>query len=214
MRRDILAEEGLRATGLACERDGRMLFEDLALSLDSGQILQVEGANGAGKTTLLRILCGLNREYTGEISWRGLSVRRHAHHLHRDLIYLGHSAGIKLALSPLENLRWYAHMAVACPDDAIVDAIAEVGLAGYEDVACFSLSAGQQRRVALARLLLEPASLWILDEPFTAIDRAGVAALERRLLRHADAGGMVLVTTHQRLSFGDTVAKLHLGAAA
>jgi len=194
-----MSEPLLQAVNLQCERDDRILFRDLSFSILPGTLTRVEGPNGSGKTTLLRILAGLSDAWSGELHWMGeCRSRRHDEFLH-NMLYLGHRPGIKPLLTPLENLR--ALMAGRKPvSDAVLrEALAGTGLAGFEDVACRRLSAGQQRRVALARLLIADEPLWILDEVFTAIDRAGVVALEHLLMQRAQDGGAVVVTTHHDL---------------
>jgi len=206
--------ELLKVNQLYCERDDRVLFSQLCFSLSAGEIVQIEGQNGSGKTTLLRILCGLMRNYEGEIFWRGEPVERVRDQFCRDLLYFGHQAGVKAVLTPEENLRWYAALQPGIAADEIETALAKVGLRGYEDVPCHSLSAGQNRRVSLARLYLSRAPLWILDEPFTAIDRQGVAAKEQLLLAHAERGGSVILTTHHELGIEGPVRKINLDRLA
>ncbi|MDI5935884.1 cytochrome c biogenesis heme-transporting ATPase CcmA [Halomonas kalidii] len=202
----------LEARELACERDDRWLFEDLDLDIRAGEIVRVEGPNGSGKTTLLKILSGQLTDYRGELFWNGMPMRRARGDFLASLLYLGHAPGIKAALTPLENLAWYQALAGEAGDErARLVALEGVGLAGFEDVPTGQLSAGQQRRVALARLDLTPRPLWVLDEPFTAIDRDGVAALEARLVAHARAGGCVLVTTHHELRAIDELTRIRLG---
>ncbi len=192
---------------LVCERDDRLLFHSLNACFVAGQVVQVLGANGSGKTTLLRVLAQVSSDYQGEILWRGQPIAACLWEYTNNLLYLGHASGIKKSLTPLENLRWYAALQGSMDDDGqdrtclndevLLQSLADVNLSGYEDTLCFQLSAGQLRRVALARLVFSNAKLWILDEPFTALDKLGVAQLELRLSRHAAAGGLVLVTSHQ-----------------
>jgi len=186
---------------LACERDERLLFARLNARFYAGQAVQILGPNGSGKTTLLRILAGVNRDYQGDIYWQGKPVTDLAWEFANELLYLGHLPGVKKSLTPLENLRWYAALQGAVPDEQLLTALAQVNLAGYEDTLCYQLSAGQLRRVALARLVFSKAKIWILDEPFTALDKSGIAQLENRLIAHAEAGGLVLVTSHQDIRF-------------
>ena len=191
----------LQARSLACERDDRWLFRNLNLDIGAGEIVRVEGPNGSGKTTLLKILSGQLADYEGELFWDERPMREMRDAFLTNLLYLGHAPGVKAALTPLENLAWYQALAGRTRDEAArYQALEEVGLLGFEDVPAGQLSAGQQRRVALARLVLVPRPLWVLDEPFTAIDRDGVAALEQRLVAHARRGGCVLVTTHHELT--------------
>lgn len=200
----------LHVENLFCERDERILFENLNFSLQPGEVLQIEGQNGSGKTTLLRMLAGLSSHYEGEIFFRGELIAEQRDKFFSDLLYFGHQPGVKAALTPEENLRWYAAIHPAINADHIADALDKVGLRGYEDSPCHSLSAGQHRRVSLARLYLSTANLWILDEPFTAIDKKGVAAKEALILAHAEQGGSVILTTHHELGVGPAIRRLNL----
>ncbi|WP_250463111.1 cytochrome c biogenesis heme-transporting ATPase CcmA [Microbulbifer litoralis] len=186
----------LSVRDLSCERDGRRLFAGLSFELGAGAALQLEGANGAGKTTLLRTLIGSAADFAGEILWNGEPLSRALPALRESLLYIGHQAGVRRGLTPLENLAWYG----AAEDDALW-ALEQVDLFGFEDSLCQQLSAGQNRRVALARLYLPYAApLWVLDEPLAALDTAGVAALEARMAAHLDGGGSILLTSHQPLA--------------
>lgn len=191
----------LELRNLACERDERILFAGLNAHFYAGQAVQILGPNGSGKTTLLRILAGVSRDYQGEILLRGQSIAKLAWEFASDLLYLGHLPGVKKSLTPLENLRWYAALQGSVTDEQLLAALAQVKLAGYEDTPCYQLSAGQLRRVALARLAFSTAKIWILDEPFTALDKSGIVQLESRLVTHANGGGLVLVTSHQDINF-------------
>ncbi|MBB3101807.1 cytochrome c biogenesis heme-transporting ATPase CcmA [Azomonas macrocytogenes] len=192
----------LATVGLACERDRRLLFDQLELHLQPGDMLQVAGPNGSGKTSLLRLLAGLMPPTEGSVLLAGKPLAAQRTELARSLLWIGHAAGIKGLLSAEENLAWLGALnrCGSTSREAIWTALAEVGLRGFEDVPCHTLSAGQQRRVALARLYLAPPPLWILDEPFTALDKAGVAQVEIHLARHCEQGGMVVFTTHHSLT--------------
>lgn len=190
----------LQTRGLTCERDWRVLFSELDLQLRRGQMLQVSGPNGSGKTSLLRLLAGLMQATEGEILYQGTPLGRQRHELARHSLWIGHAAGIKGLLTPEENLAWLTALQYGASTDAIAQALEAVGLKGFEDVPCHTLSAGQQRRVGLARLHLPQApALWILDEPFTALDKKAVAQLEGHLAAHCERGGMVIFTTHHEL---------------
>jgi heme exporter protein A len=207
------------AFNLSCVRDERTLFSGLSFTIEPGDMVQIEGRNGAGKTSLLRILAGLSSPDAGEVRWQGVSTRRQRDIFHQQLLYLGHQPGVKSVLTAFENLAFY--LSVNGPTvkgnasaEAIYQALENVGLLGYEDVTVAQMSAGQQRRVALARLWLSDAPLWILDEPLTAIDKQGVATLITLFEQHTQQGGMVLLTTHQDLQgVNRHVRKLRLTSA-
>ena len=202
----------LQARQLACERDERWLFKGLDVDIRSGEVVRIEGPNGSGKTTLLKILSGQLTDYHGELIWNGEAMRQVREHFLANLLYLGHSPGVKTGLSALENLAWYQALDGQKDNQAASwKALENVGLAGFEDVPAGQLSAGQQRRIALARLTLTPRILWVLDEPFTAIDRHGVATLEAQLVAHANNGGCVIVTTHHELSSSPALRRIQLG---
>ncbi|MEH6499176.1 MAG: cytochrome c biogenesis heme-transporting ATPase CcmA [Pseudoalteromonas distincta] len=201
---------------LACERDQRELFDGVSLRLEPGEVLQVAGPNGSGKTSLLRILAGLLPPAAGDIGYGDQSIFKLAgrERWRRDRLFIGHAPAVKGALSAEENLAWLCALSQPASAEAIWQALDKVGLRGFEDVLCQHLSAGQQRRVALARLYLEAHPVWILDEPFTAIDRSGVAALEAHLLAHAASGGTVILTTHHSLDHLQGLRTLDLGQVA
>lgn len=194
---------------ISCERDDRLLFSGLSHSVQGGDILQVQGPNGSGKTTLLRVLTGISTDYQGQLKWRGDNLSEHSFDYQSNLLYIGHLPAVKRSLTPEENLAWYCGMNNGRGREQISKALEEVGLAGYEDVPSFRLSAGQLRRVALARLYLSTARVWILDEPFTAIDYQGVGKLRELFSHHAESGGILILTTHQDLGI-DRVKLLNL----
>ena len=177
-----------------------MLFENLALRLDRGDMLQISGPNGSGKTSLLRLLAGLMQPTSGQVLLNGEPLHSQRTELAHNVLWIGHAAGIKDLLSAEENLSWLCALHQPANREAIWQALAAVGLRGFEDVPCHTLSAGQQRRVALARLYLDSPALWILDEPFTALDKQGVAQLEEHLAAHCEQGGMVILTTHHTMT--------------
>ncbi|XAW89035.1 cytochrome c biogenesis heme-transporting ATPase CcmA [Vibrio sp. CDRSL-10 TSBA] len=205
----------LDVKNLTAIRDDRALFEGLSFTIQSGELVQIEGRNGTGKTTLLRIITGLGDRDEGTIHWNQVNIEADRDSYHQDLLFLGHQTGIKRELTALENLHFYqsVHARSTVRED-LYQALTQVGLAGREDVPVAQLSAGQQRRVALARLWLSRQKLWILDEPLTAIDKQGVKVLEALFLKHAEQGGIVVLTTHQDM-FADNpkLRKIKLGDA-
>ena len=189
----------LAAQSLTLVRGGRELFCELSVEVYGGQLWQIEGSNGAGKTSLMRILCGLSRYgFEGEVL-RSVTP-----------LYLGHQPAVKALLSPRENLQWHVSGEGLYSDEQIDTALARVGLCGYEDVPSHTLSAGQHRRVNLARLFLSEARLWLLDEPFTAIDKQGMDETQALLASHVDGGGAVVMTSHQALQVTCSVHTLNL----
>ena len=193
----------LKVENLAFERDDSCLLENINLSLNSGEILQIEGANGSGKTTLLRLLTTALQPSAGNILYNGQALSKCRYQYLSDMLYIGHQPAVKLTLTAEENLRWMINSSVKTNQLTIAEALDGVGLSGYSDIPCYALSAGQHRRVALARLLISQAALWYLDEPFTAIDKQGVSFLEQRLQEHLNQGGAVVLTSHQDLSLNN-----------
>ncbi len=190
----------LHCEKLMCVREDRILFKDLDFTVQPGQIVQVEGPNGVGKTSLLRLIVGLASPYAGEILWQGKDTSFDRESYFKNLLYIGHKVGIKPELTALENLQFYQKLHNPNRQVDLWQVLTQVGLVGYEDIPTSQLSAGQQRRVALARLWMNDSLLWVLDEPFTAIDKAGVKVLQELFVKHAENGGMVLLTTHQDLT--------------
>lgn len=191
----------LSANKLTCIREERILFDELSFDIFAGDLVQIEGPNGAGKTSLLRILAGLSRPYDGEVTFNGRSITQCREEYYENLMFIGHLAGVKGELTAEENLSFNLQMhGDSCSD--IDGALANVRLTGFEDALASHLSAGQNRRIALARLWQSQAKIWILDEPFTAIDKAGVSELEAIFIKHIDSGGAVILTSHQDLQIG------------
>jgi heme exporter protein A len=176
---------------LACERDSRVLYDGLNVSVEAGDLWHVKGRNGAGKTTFLRQLAGLHPVDDGEILLANPSAR---------IIYIGHKLGLKEQLSADENLSWLAALDGISTQEQRYSALEKVGLRGFEENKVEQLSAGQKRRVALARLHLCQADIWLLDEPFTSIDQQGVADEQAWLNHHTLSGGIVLMTSHQEIN--------------
>ena len=189
----------LAAEGLSLVRGERELFRELRFDVSPGELWQIVGANGSGKTSLLRILAGLSR-----YGFEG-AVRRAC-----TPLYLGHQSAVKGLLTPREKLCWHVAGEGQYSAPQVESALANVGLCGYEDLPSPTLSAGQHRRVNLARLHLSSSPLWLLDEPFTAIDKGGVAALERLMEQHVARGGAVVLTSHQALAVACPVRELGL----
>jgi heme exporter protein A len=190
----------LTAHGLACVRGERRLFSGLDLAVGTGEWLHVQGENGAGKTSLLRILAGLAPAADGEIRWQGEPIRALAEDYRRELLFLGHHGAVKEELSALENLQLAAALDGGHLDDrAALSALHRFGLRGREELPVRFLSAGQKRRVLLARLVTRQARLWILDEPFTALDVKAVDMLSALIAEHAAGGGIAVLTSHQAL---------------
>jgi len=188
----------LNVSGLACSRGERRLFTDVGFSLEAGEWLHVQGENGSGKTSLIRLLVGLSPADAGAILWR--DERAPSVEFRRDLIYLGHHAAVKEDLTPLENLRLAAALdGIAIDERAAMAALIRLGLRGREELPVRVLSAGQKRRVLLARLLTRPAVLWVLDEAFNALDVAAVQLLGDLIAEHLAGGGMAVLTSHQPL---------------
>ncbi|MFQ6371977.1 cytochrome c biogenesis heme-transporting ATPase CcmA [Shewanella sp. YIC-542] len=201
----------LSASHLTCIREERVLFDDLSFEINSGDIVQIEGPNGAGKTSLLRILAGLSRPYGGEVQFQGEPIVRCRDEFNEELLYLGHLAGVKSELTAEENLNF--NLRISGYDAFDTTAIlAKVNLTGFEDALAGHLSAGQHRRTALSRLWHTACKIWILDEPFTAIDKKGVAELEELFIAHAQQGGCVILTTHQDMGIisDDRLRKIRL----
>ena len=190
----------LEVSDLACSRGDHRLFTGLNLALHPGQIMQVQGENGKGKTSLLRTLCGFLLPDEGKISWCGTDVRELGEDYFANLLYLGHHNAIKDELSALENLRISAGLSgIVLDEKQAIAALRRMGLKGRERLPTKVLSQGQRRRVALAKLLVGEAKLWVLDEPLTALDVGAVALIEELLGEHLAKQGMVIFTTHQPL---------------
>lgn len=193
----------LAARNLRCVRGTQQLFENISLELNAGQWLYLQGENGAGKTSLLRILAGLALPAEGEVLWQNAPIAQQRSQYHQDLLYIGHHAGLKEDLTLTENLQALCRMdGVRSTDAAIRDALTRMGLAKRQHLPVRVLSAGQKRRGLLARTLLRPAKLWIMDEPFNALDVHAIADVQNLLKAHLTEGGMVVLTSHQTPDLG------------
>lgn len=187
----------LQACHLACIRDDRVLFDDLSFTLKPKQILLLEGENGRGKTSLLRILCGFREADAGKILWNDQPIG--ASDYYRHMAYVGHLEGLKKELTVVENLKMA--LALSSPGKMTIDeALTKVQLQGYDETQVQALSAGQKRRLSLARLLMTDAALWILDEPLTSLDKQGVDLVESILIEHVQQQGMIVLTSHHDLA--------------
>jgi heme exporter protein A len=189
----------LEARDINAWRGDRHILRDVSFSLRSGEFLRVTGPNGVGKTTLLRVVCGLLPPESGKLEWRGTRVVSTNDEYHADMAYLGHLNALKPDLTARENLRFLAGLRQSFTDSDIDTALDRVGILSRGDLPSRSLSAGQKRRLALARLLLSEAVLWILDEPVTNLDSAGVVLVEELVREHVGRGGLALAAAHQRL---------------
>lgn len=191
----------LEARALGCVRGARILFEGLHLKVTSGECLHIRGENGVGKTSLLRMLTGLSRPEAGEILWNQQPISQDSSSYHRELLFLGHRDALKEDLTAVENLQLYAALdGIALSDDKALAALWRFGLRGREHLLVNCLSAGQKRRVLMARMLTRQAKLWILDEPFNALDTHAVEALQALITEHVEQGGAVIFTSHQEVS--------------
>ena len=195
-----LKPSSLRANALTCVRGERTLFTGLDLEVSAGEWLHVRGENGIGKTSLLRLLSGLTKPAAGEIFWNEQLISADPSEYHRNLLFLGHRDSLKEDLTALENLSIATALdGIVVTEDEILLALHRFGLRGREDLPVNCLSAGQKRRVLLARLLLRQAKLWILDEPFNALDVRAVEMLSELILEHIASGGMAIMTSHQEI---------------
>lgn len=194
----MTAPAELEFTDLACERGGRLLFRGVQRKVGAGQWLYITGPNGVGKTSLLRMVCGLATVEQGQIRWRGQPVAQQRERFARELAYLGHLNGLQEALSVDENLQFACALRALNPNRARrSQVLAQFGVRGRADQLVRHLSQGQKRRVALARLALSHARLWVLDEPYVALDDAGIAMLAQCIAAHLHDGGLALLTSHQ-----------------
>ena len=210
--RELSDNPHLAVSGLSCARDDRLLFSDLSFEIKPRQMLLLEGRNGSGKTTLLRALCGIRPPDSGEIRWCGTPIEKLGPDYHAHIAYVAHADGVKRDLTALENLRM--SRTLGKPNATSLEAgLEQVGLDGFDDVLALNLSAGQQRRLALARLLITDSRLWILDEPYTSLDKSGIALFGEIMERHTAMGGMIILTAHHDVQLANAdVRRLNLSA--
>jgi heme exporter protein A len=213
---DLTPAFTLSVRALCCEREYRVLFDQLTFDVKNHDLVRVAGSNGAGKSTLLRALVGLNTDVDGHIHWNQRPIDK-AQDYHAKLLYIGHQPGVKAELTAVENLRWLSQC--ACSDASapsqrvLLEALDQLDLLPFADTLAGQLSAGQKRRIALARLWLDTSPLWVLDEPFTAIDVTGITSITTKITEHAQAGGAVVLTTHQMPNFHYPLTTLNLNEA-
>lgn len=199
----------LEISKLTCLRGGRQLFHGVNFKVNPGDVVHVQGCNGSGKTSLLRILTGLALQDSGFVNWCDKDIRQFREEYVSNLLYLGHSPAVKDDLSVRENLKVSLRLAgIRSDDESLKEVLEKVGLAGRLTLPARVLSQGQRRRLALARLWLDNRTLWVLDEPFTALDTHAIGLLEERIEQHAAGGGMVILTTHQRPAISETYLRV------
>jgi len=202
----------LRADNLSYEINDKLILDSISFSVKSGQIFFIEGSNGSGKTTLLRILCGLMQADEGSISWNSIDIEEERIEYNLQMTYLGHNTGVKAELSTLENIHFFSALSGLEKNCDAATAMKWAGLKSYQDTPGRHLSYGQQRRVALTRLLMEPSQLWILDEPFAGLDVKMIDNLRSRFIEHIDNGGLLVLTSHQPIEFEHVdTQRIHLG---
>ena len=204
----------LKVRELECVRGDNQLFSDIDFELEPAELLHLRGSNGSGKTTMLRALCGLLAPLSGEILWKGEPINKIRDEYFAHMTYLGHLSGIKGDLTAYENIQLYADLSgQKIKESSISEALFTLGLATRAELPTRVLSQGLKKRVALARLLVLKRKLWILDEPFVALDVAAVGLLEKIISDHVADGGMVVLTTHQEVEIMTGARKeLDLGA--
>lgn len=192
----IIMQALLKIDSLSCERNGILLFDDLSFDVNPGEVIHVVGSNGSGKTTLLRMIAGIGYASDDCIQKKDATI-----------LYVGHKTGIKALLTPLENLRWYFP---SCSDAVICSALDYWNLSGYENRLCGRLSAGQQQRVALCRLILSNHNLWVLDEPFTSLDATGFQKLEWLIKNQIEKNNSLVITAHHKFDSGGQSKTINL----
>ena len=196
--------DGFTGTGLACIRSERIVFAGLDFSVTPGEALVLSGPNGSGKSSLLRLMAGIARPAAGRIDWQGAPIADDPESFYADMHYVGHRDAVKQALTVRENLAFHCALRVAAPD--IEGALELTGLDALADLPARMLSAGQTRRLALARMLASPAPLWLLDEPTVALDTRSVERLRSAIAAHRETGGMVVASTNVPLGIEDAAS--------
>ena len=185
----------LSVNNLSCQRGYNLLFEKLSFELNSGEVLRISGQNGSGKTSLLKIIAGLNSPELGSLEFDQNKSNSETYQI--ETLYLGHYAALSSELSCIENLEYLTNLNTEILSPNFHDALKEVGLENYEYESAGNLSAGQKRRVALSLLFISQSKVWLLDEPFTALDSDGIKIIENQIEKHCANGGLCILTTHQ-----------------
>jgi heme exporter protein A len=193
------SDNRLKIEGLTVFRSELPLFEPVSFNMKAGEATQIKGTNGSGKTSLLRCLCGLSHRHQGLIRWNDANVDSVKDDFYAQLLYIGHALGLKPKLSVEQNLDFYQQLRFTQDQAIILQALEQLKIGAYHDELVGNLSAGQKRRVALARIISEPVSLWVLDEPMVALDVEGQAWLEQTCNQHLSDGGMIILTSHQTI---------------
>jgi len=189
----------LKINNLSCQRGYNLLFKNLSFELNSGEVLKISGPNGSGKTSLMKILAGLNSFETGSIEYDNIKINSEKYNL--DFLYLGHLAALSPELSCLENLKYTAHLGNNNLNPDFSDALTKVGLEKFENELVGKLSAGQKKRIALSLLFITQSKVWLLDEPFSALDSQAIKIIESRIEEHCNSGGLCILTTHQECKY-------------
>ena len=203
----------LQGNALTCIRDDRILFSNLSFRLKASQTLLIEGRNGSGKTSLLRMLCGIRMPDEGQITWNDRDIFKLSTDYLSSIAYVGHKDGVKLDLTARENLAFVKNLGNPEHKISLSSALDAVFLSGYDDVPARKMSAGQQRRLALARLLVTRSQLWILDEPFTSLDKQGIELIENLIRNHLSNGGMLVMSSHHVVTLEkQSIVRINLSA--
>ena len=200
---------------LECIRRDNVLFQGVCFNVDDGELLQIDGINGSGKSTMLRIIAGLTEPTEGQVFWNGEAIERCRYRYQQEMTYLGHTNGVKEALTVCENLEVIDALAGNDEKTDFDVVLAQIGLPGMDDALLGKMSAGQKRRVGLTRLIMNRSSIWLLDEPFTSLDTDGKRIVEQLIVEHCRQGGIVIFATHQAMDIeGHEVRHVHLGRTA
>lgn len=201
-----------KAHNLVCTRRDNILFQGLSFILEDGGLLQIDGVNGSGKSSLLQMCVGLIQATEGEITWNDENIITSRLQFQSSITYFGHTNGVKAGLSALENMKVMHALSGSKSELDYSSILDQIGLSGMEDVLLSRMSAGQKRRVGLSRIFMTSSKLWLLDEPFNALDKNGKKIIEQLIVKHCKAGGMVIFATHQTMEIdGYPLQHIHLG---